>query len=289
MNGLNSKNINGLISIYSNQIIEDINKGDLQVQINNLDSSLTGGYNDRINKIETYVGPLPNSVLLQDNLTGIHNDISGINHDISNIKKKDDDQQIQIDTAISDIGVLDASVTAIEVDISTRINTTLLSHTTEIGTINGNLDVLNDKTQNISSLLTTTGITTFENSNIILNNGVSNQVELMKDSHSVFNNGINLKDDLILINGKSILSDNINIGNVNNDANIQIDGYCNVKKDITLLNNQKIIGGGTLTIDSGNVSGVLNLGTQFDTVNINGLLINLNGIVNGTGLTFAQF
>jgi len=36
MNGLNVKSINGLSQIYSDSIIEDISKGDIQKQINEI-------------------------------------------------------------------------------------------------------------------------------------------------------------------------------------------------------------------------------------------------------------
>lgn len=264
---VNNNEFNQLQGIFTNMTIQE--------QINSLTGDLTGGYNDRITKIENYIDrSLPASKTLKNELDDIHT--------------KNNDQQIEIDSALTDIGVLDASVTAIEVDISTRINGILSTHTAEIGTINENLTVLNDKTQNISSLLTTTGTTTYENSNIIINNGVSNQIELKKDSQSVFNQGIVSHNNINIDNGKSIISDNLYIGNNTNDANINLDGYCNIKKDIQMQNNQKIIGGGTLTIDSGSTTGSINIGSQFDTINLNGLLVNVNAIFNG-GYTFQQF
>jgi len=270
---VNNDEFNQLKGVFTNITIQE--------QINGLTGDLTGGYNDRLNKIETYVGPLPNSILLQTNLSDIHNkihDISGNLHDV----------KIELDTAISDIGVLDATTTAHTIEII-GLKALTTTHSAQIAAIDENLITLNDKTQNISSLLTNEGTTTFENSNLIINNGVSNQVELKKDNKSIFNKGIDVKDDIILTNGKSLISDNINIGNSTNNSNIQLDGTVKIKENIELQNNKSIIGGGNLTIDSGNVSGTLNLGTQFDTININGLLINLNGIVNGTGLTFQQF
>jgi len=214
MDGLNVKSINGLSQIYSNSIIEDISKGDIQKQINDI---LLDGTSD-----------LSRIISLENSRTTDELNISNNSTNISHLQ--DDVHVLELKTEVLEGEQIatDSSVAGIEAQLVT-VNVTISTLEGDVAAIEENVLTLQNKTQGISSTNTTSLKTTFNNK-ICMTNGVSDKIVL--DGVGIgtyfgnaveFNNNINqTSGNLTTTNILGLNNDVLNIGATQTNGTINI-------------------------------------------------------------------